>query len=105
MNTPMWLVAAGAALTVGAAEVRAQDVAAGEARFAETCRNCHGPKGKGMSAYPKIAGLDPAYTTDVLARYRAGERIGPNSPLMIPMAADLTDDEIANLAAFLATLP
>jgi cytochrome c553 len=104
MNGRLMLVAVGAAITFGTPQARAGDVAAGEARFAETCRNCHGPKGQGMSAYPAVAGLDPEATTDLLERYRAGERIGPNAPLMIPMATDLTDEEIANLAAFIATL-
>jgi cytochrome c553 len=104
MNKRLLVGAVGAAVILGAPQARAGDPVAGEARFAETCRNCHGPKGQGMSAYPAVAGLAPEATTDLLERYRAGERIGPNAPLMIPMAVDLSDEEIANLAAFIATL-
>ncbi len=77
------------------------DKAAGEARYKKTCINCHGPAGKGVASYPKISGNDVAYTTSKLETYRAGTKIGPNSSLMIMMAKPLTDDEIANLAAYL----
>ena len=42
---------------------------------------------------------------DRLNTYRSGKRIGPNSDLMIMMAKPLTDVEIDNLAAYLATDP
>jgi len=34
----------------------------------------------------------------MLARYRDGERIGPNSILMIQNAKDLSDEDITNLS-------
>jgi len=37
----------------------------------------------------------------MLETYREGIEVGPNSSLMIMMAQPLTDDEIANLAAYL----
>lgn len=77
------------------------DKAAGEARFNKSCINCHGPAGKGVASYPKISGNDIAYTTSKLETYRAGTKIGPNSSLMIMMAKPLTDEEIADLAAYL----
>ena len=97
------LAAAAALLLAGVPAARAEpDLAAGETRYAETCRNCHGPAGRGMASFPSIAGRDADYLADRLTRYRDGERIGPNALLMIPMAADLTDAEIENLAAFVA---
>jgi len=33
--------------------------------------------------------------------YRSGQKIGPNSGLMIMMAKPLTDEEIENLSAYL----
>ena len=77
------------------------DISAGETRYKKTCINCHGPAGKGAASYPKISGNDIAYTTDKLETYRSGIEIGPNSGLMIMMAKPLTDEEIANLAAYL----
>lgn len=77
------------------------DKEAGEARYKKTCINCHGPAGKGLASYPKISGNDIAYTVSKLETYRDGIEIGPNSSLMIMMATPLTDEEIANLAAYL----
>ena len=92
------------AFTFSLAEAREGDATAGEARYSETCVNCHGPSGKGMASFPTLAGKDADYITDRLITYRAGETVGPNSALMIPMARDLSDDEIANLAAYLSTI-
>ena len=77
------------------------DINAGEARYSQNCGNCHGPAGMGLASYPKIAGKEIAYLKDRLNTYRAGTKIGPNSSLMIMMAMPLSDDEIANLAAYL----
>ena len=77
------------------------DKAAGEARYKQTCINCHGPAGKGVASYPKISGNEVSYTKSKLETYRDGQRIGPNSDLMIMFAKPLTDEEIANLAAYL----
>ena len=77
------------------------DKEAGEARYKKTCINCHGPAGKGAASYPKISGNDVSYTTSKLENYRAGIKAGPNSSLMFMFAKPLTDEEIANLAAYL----
>ena len=77
------------------------DKALGEERYNQTCIACHGPAGKGISSYPKVSGKEISYTTAKLEAYRKGEKIGSNSFLMIPMAKPLTDEEIANLAAYL----
>ena len=79
----------------------AGDIEAGEARYNKTCKNCHGPAGKGIASYPKVSGQDIAYTKEKLETYRDGIKIGPNSSLMIMMAKPLTDEEIENLAAYL----
>ena len=73
------------------------DIDAGKAR--------HGPAGMGLASYPKIQGKEIAYLTDRLQTYRDGKRIGPNSDLMIMMAMPLSDEEIANLAAYLSSVP
>jgi cytochrome c553 len=79
------------------------DPVAGEARYKESCINCHGPAGKGVASYPKISGKPMLYTKEKLDAYRAGIKLGPNSSLMIMMAMPLTDQEIDNLAAYLET--
>ena len=77
------------------------DPVAGEARYKQSCINCHGMAGKGAASYPKISGKEVSYITAMLETYRDGIEVGPNSSLMIMMAQPLTDVEIANLAAYL----
>ena len=87
---------------MGSATGQAADKSAGEALFADACAQCHGPNGKGMASFPSLSGRDAEYITSRLETYRAGEKVGSNSFLMIPNATDLSDDDIANLAAFIA---
>lgn len=95
-----------ATLTLGATAASAQDVAAGEEIYQDTCRTCHGPNAQGLGSFPKLAGAEEDYLIDRLETYRAGERVGPNSALMIPHAAELSDDDIANIAGYItATFP
>ena len=79
----------------------AGDPVAGEARYKQSCINCHGMAGKGAASYPKISGKEVSYITAMLETYRDGIEVGPNSSLMIMMDQPLTDVEIANLAAYL----
>ena len=92
---------ASAALLLCAAQAGAQDVTAGETLYKESCRNCHGPTAKGLASFPKLTGQTEAYLVERLEQYRAGEQIGPNTALMAPNAVDLTDEEIAGIAAYI----
>jgi cytochrome c553 len=83
--------------------VAAADGSLGEEKYQSICRNCHGRTGKGLASFPKLAGKDADYLVSRLLAYRAGDKIGPNSPLMWPLAADLTDEDIANLTAYITT--
>ncbi|EDZ64023.1 Cytochrome c subfamily protein [beta proteobacterium KB13] len=81
----------------------AADPLVGEKKFKEkNCVSCHGPKGMGMASYPRIGGKEVDYLTKRLETYRAGERIGANSDLMIMNAKKLTDEDIADLTAYLS---
>jgi cytochrome c553 len=94
------LIAVGVALALPQVAI-AGDAAAGDQRYHQSCHACHGPAGKGVSSYPKISGNPVEYTREKLKAYRAGQKIGPNSGLMIMMAKPLTDEEIENLSAYL----
>ncbi len=78
------------------------DIAAGEALFADACAQCHGRTGRGMASFPSLTGMEAADVAELLKQYRAGETIGPNSALMRPVAAALSDQDIANLSTFIA---
>ncbi|MFT6074876.1 MAG: cytochrome c553 [Yoonia sp.] len=80
------------------------DAAAGKKLYSRNCRACHGATAMGASSYPKLVGLPPEYLIDKLERYRAGEEFGPNTPLMAQRVNDLSDQDFANVTAFIASL-
>lgn len=79
------------------------DMEAAKKIFQKSCRGCHGNKAQGAASYPKINDLEPEYMVEKLERYRAGEKFGPNSILMIQQAKKLSDEDIANLSVYVAT--
>jgi len=92
------LVAAGVVLVPPA---QAGDAAAGKA-LAEACADCHGEDGKGDEDFPAVAGMSEADFTQAMVEYRDGTR--SDSKQMTKAAKKLTDEEIADLAAYYATL-
>lgn len=82
----------------------ATDLAAGQSIYQQSCRNCHGPKAQGMASFPQLAGKDAEYLQSRLQQYRAKEPVGPNSPIMYPVARELSDEDIANIAGFIASI-
>jgi len=78
----------------------AGDAAAGKAKAA-TCVACHGQNGKSiMPAYPNLCGQNEAYMVSALQAYKSKQRAGGQSALMYGMAAPLSDQDMANLAAY-----
>lgn len=88
-------------LSFGAAAQAAGDASAGASAYG-TCIGCHGSAGEGGVA--KLAGQTPAKIVELLHKYKAGEQVGPMTPMMAPMAAGLSDADIENIAAYAATL-
>jgi cytochrome c553 len=78
----------------------AGDAAAGKAA-ATSCGMCHGQSGEGTQMGPKLAGLDPAKFTQAMNDYKAGK--GDNA-MMKTLAGQLNDQDIADLAAYYASL-
>lgn len=95
--------AAALVLMPGAASAAETGTDATAKVFAEVCSKCHGPTGRGMASFPRLSDKDKDYLADRLRQYRAGEMVGPNTPLMMPHAVNLTDAEIDGLAAYIAT--
>ena len=80
----------------------AADAASGEqAYLSKGCIGCHGPTGKSPNeaTFPTLAGQDAAYLTEQLNAFRSGER---QNPMMSSMSQTLTDEDVANLAAYLS---
>lgn len=74
------------------------------AKYTASCASCHGAKGEGMAAFPKLAGLAPDVVKARLADYKAGKQVGPQSSVMMPIASMLSDAEVEALAAHIAAL-
>lgn len=67
------------------------------------CQACHGPAGEGNipAGFPRLAGLGRGYLAEQLASFASGKR---QSPVMQPIAAGLSTEQQAALAAWYAAL-
>ena len=68
------------------------------------CNVCHGPDLNGLGPVPGIAGRSPSYIMRQLWDIQQGSRKGVWSPLMNQVVARLTDDDMLNLSAYVASL-
>lgn len=76
------------------------DAAAGAEKIT-LCAACHGIDGKSAAnIYPHLAGQWAAYLESSLKAYRAGERTGGMTAMMTPQATNLSDQDIADIAAY-----
>lgn len=67
-----------------------------------TCAGCHGGDGISLNPeWPNLAGQREAYLVSSLLAYRNGKR---KNDLMSPMAKSLSDEQIADLAAYFSSL-
>lgn len=83
----------------------AGDPAVGQEK-AVPCAACHGANGMAqIEGYPNLAGQSAVYLENAMKAYRSGDRkaVG-NAAIMAPQATNLTDEDIADLAAFYAGL-
>ena len=72
-------------------------VASGEAKAA-LCSACHGPNGNSANPeWPRLAGQSAVYIAEQLRLFRSGVR---NNPIMKPLAATLSDQDISDLAVY-----
>lgn len=83
----------------------AGDAAAGKAKAA-VCAACHGQNGiSQIPMYPNLAGQKEQYLVASMKAYKNGQRQGGQAPVMQGQATGLSDEDIANLAAYYASLP
>jgi cytochrome c553 len=75
---------------------------AGQTKSA-TCMACHGADGNSVNPeWPNLAGQHPKYILEQLNAFKAGER---KNDLMSPMAMILSDEDMADLAAYFSSQP
>jgi cytochrome c553 len=79
----------------------AGDAAAGKSK-STVCAACHGAAGVSANdIWPNLAGQKSGYLVKQMKAFRDGKR---KDPMMSPMASALSDDDIANLAAYFSGL-
>jgi len=62
------------------------------------CSSCHGPNGNSVNPdWPRLAGQSAVYIAEQLRLFRSGVR---NNPIMKPLAATLSDQDISDLAVY-----
>ena len=70
----------------------------------QSCIDCHGPDGNAPidPSYPKLGGQYADYLAHALQEYRSGDR---DNALMASQARALSDQQIADLAAYFGSRP
>jgi len=101
-----WLAIAVAGMLLGGPQIAGAgraDIEAGEQKAKVVCSPCHGPVGISLVRnYPNLAGQKLRYLADQLEAYRSGTRV--SEKLMTPIAEQLTDQDIKNLAKYYSSL-
>jgi cytochrome c553 len=86
---------------VAAAAKVTGDPAAGKSRAA-ACASCHGADGVSPNeTWPSLAGQSAAYLVKIMAAYKSGEQ---TDVVMTPLAKELSDRDIQDLAVYYAGL-
>lgn len=86
--------------TTATTAVRADDAAKAASIASEVCGGCHGADGNSLvPAFPKLAGQQQVYLLRELKDYKSGKRV---SEIMVPLVANLSDDDLSQLAAYYA---
>jgi cytochrome c553 len=97
-----WILAAAISGTlVTTSALPAPSVEAGATKAA-TCQACHGANGNSTNTdWPSLAGIGAGYIADQLNNFKTGKRA---SPVMMPMSANLTADDMADLGMYFDSL-
>ena len=68
------------------------------------CTACHLENLQGIGPVPNLAGRSPTYLARQLYDMKLGTRRGPLAILMAPVVARLTNSDIVDLAAYMASV-
>lgn len=69
----------------------------------EACGVCHGADLQGIGPVPGIAGRSPSYLARQMYDMQAGARHGEWADLMKPVVAKLTEEDLVNISAYVAS--
>jgi cytochrome c553 len=76
------------------------DADAGKAK-AKACAGCHGANGEGKKKNPPLAGMEESAFIQAMADYKSGAK---ENKTMARTAKKLSDEDVANLAAYYHSL-
>lgn len=86
-----------------AVAVPKHDIVAGKATAEKICGACHGVNGvSSVPAQPNLGGQNIKYLYKQLMDFKTGHR---NNPIMTSQVANLTDQDLANVAGYYASQP
>jgi cytochrome c553 len=76
------------------------------AKDISACADCHGEKARGndILKFPALAGQHAGYVSKMLKEFRTGTRHNDRDNIMRNIASGLSDDEIIEVAKYIATL-
>jgi cytochrome c553 len=81
-----------------------QLVTTGGAGKTVACVVCHGPSLTGLGVVPRIAGHSPTYIIRQLSGFQTGARVSDLDQLMKGVVANLDQDDMVAIAAYVASL-
>ena len=86
-----------------AAKAAKPDLVKGEASYTAVCAACHAADGNSaITANPKLSQQHPEYLVKQLQEFKSGKR---NNAIMKGFASALSDDDMRNIAYWLASKP
>ena len=68
------------------------------------CSICHGSDLRGLGDIPGIAGMSPIYMARALWDIKHGVRTGVSAALMAAVVANMSDEDVVNVSAYVASL-
>ena len=87
---------------IAVSDVKVTGNAAAGKKLAGDCATCRGADGNSPNdTWPTLAGQNAAYLARILGAYKSG---GQKDAMMTPMAQDLSDADIQNLAVYFASV-
>ncbi|OGA53658.1 MAG: hypothetical protein A3F74_02525 [Betaproteobacteria bacterium RIFCSPLOWO2_12_FULL_62_58] len=100
MKRTLLIVGVAALLGVVGAAQAGGNAQAGKNKAA-TCAGCHGANGEGIAPNPALAGKKEDQIIQAMKDYKSGKRA---NPVMKTFASQVNDQEVADLAAYYASL-
>jgi len=98
------MIATMSILLLAAGHTQAGGDAANGETLAGDCSGCHGADGMGDEDFPTIAGMEATKLAKALADFKSGARVDEDE-MMVDYVTDLSDQDMADLAAYFSSLP